>query len=152
MQRLKGPFGSRKPIGLLFCIWALVLKIKVERSVWTVLERHPATDGETVQTIGYLKAFLVVECDRSERVHRRDGRFVEVDRVLVRTVERFARLIAKISKWRTTALEFHRSHSVSLSRSGLLGMRERAAIFGGHVEIAGIPGKGTTVVVRMPIQ
>jgi PAS domain S-box-containing protein len=35
---------------------------------------------------------------------------------------------------------------------GLLGMRERAAIFGGHVEIAGIPGKGTTVIVRMSIQ
>jgi PAS domain S-box-containing protein len=34
---------------------------------------------------------------------------------------------------------------------GLLGMRERAGIFGGHVEIAGIPGKGTTVIVRMPI-
>jgi two-component system sensor kinase len=34
---------------------------------------------------------------------------------------------------------------------GLLGMRERAAAFGGYVEIAGIPGKGTTVVVRMPI-
>jgi signal transduction histidine kinase len=34
---------------------------------------------------------------------------------------------------------------------GLLGMRERAAIFGGHVEISGIHGKGTTVIVRMPI-
>jgi PAS domain S-box-containing protein len=34
---------------------------------------------------------------------------------------------------------------------GLLGMRERAAIFGGEVEIGGIPGKGTTVIVRMPI-
>ena len=32
---------------------------------------------------------------------------------------------------------------------GLLGMRERAAIFGGHLEIAGIPGQGTTVIVRM---
>ena len=50
--KVEGPFGSRKPIGLLFCTWALVLKIKVERSVWTVLERPPATDGETVQTIG----------------------------------------------------------------------------------------------------
>jgi signal transduction histidine kinase len=56
------------------------------------------------------------------------------------------------SKLRTTALEFHLRHSGSLKRSGLLGMRERAAIFGGHVEIAGIPGKGTTVIVRMPIQ
>jgi signal transduction histidine kinase len=34
---------------------------------------------------------------------------------------------------------------------GLLGMRERAAIFGGHVEIAGTYCKGTTVIVRMPI-
>jgi PAS domain S-box-containing protein len=34
---------------------------------------------------------------------------------------------------------------------GLAGMRERAAIFGGQVEIAGMPGKGTTVIVRMPI-
>jgi two-component system sensor kinase len=35
---------------------------------------------------------------------------------------------------------------------GLLGMRERAAMFGGHVEIAGVPGKGTTVIVRMPFR
>ena len=34
---------------------------------------------------------------------------------------------------------------------GLLGMRERAVAFGGYVEIAGMPGKGTTVVVCMPI-
>jgi PAS domain S-box-containing protein len=34
---------------------------------------------------------------------------------------------------------------------GLLGMRERAAAFGGAVEIAGAPGKGTTVMVRMPV-
>jgi PAS domain S-box-containing protein len=34
---------------------------------------------------------------------------------------------------------------------GLLGMRERAAAFGGAVEIAGAPGQGTTVMVRMPV-
>ena len=34
---------------------------------------------------------------------------------------------------------------------GLAGMRERAAMFGGLVEISGIHGKGTTVIVRMPI-
>ena len=34
---------------------------------------------------------------------------------------------------------------------GLLGMRERAAAFGGAVEIAGAPGQGTTVIVRMPL-
>lgn len=34
---------------------------------------------------------------------------------------------------------------------GLVGMRERALIFGGTVEIKGIKGKGTTVILRLPI-
>jgi PAS domain S-box-containing protein len=33
---------------------------------------------------------------------------------------------------------------------GLLGMRERATVFGGAVEIAGAPGQGTTVMARIP--
>ena len=35
---------------------------------------------------------------------------------------------------------------------GLLGMRERAAMFGGEVQIAGVPGKGTTVTARIPLK
>jgi signal transduction histidine kinase len=35
---------------------------------------------------------------------------------------------------------------------GLLGMRERALVFGGKVEIKGKPGKGTTVTLRIPLQ
>ncbi|MBI5022075.1 MAG: sensor histidine kinase [Ignavibacteriales bacterium] len=39
------------------------------------------------------------------------------------------------------------------SRSlGLLGMRERAQVFGGSVDITGIPGKGTMVKVRVPLK
>jgi PAS domain S-box-containing protein len=34
---------------------------------------------------------------------------------------------------------------------GLLGMRERAANLDGQVEIAGLPGKGTTVMLRLPL-
>jgi PAS domain S-box-containing protein len=34
---------------------------------------------------------------------------------------------------------------------GLIGMRERAMLFGGKVEITGTMGKGTTIVVRMPL-
>ncbi len=34
---------------------------------------------------------------------------------------------------------------------GLLGMRERALLFGGEVEIEGVPGGGTTVTLRMPL-
>ena len=40
----------------------------------------------------------------------------------------------------------------SLSRSlGLLGMRERAAILGGQVNISSAPGKGTTVAAWIPL-
>jgi signal transduction histidine kinase len=34
---------------------------------------------------------------------------------------------------------------------GLLGMRERAALEGGELQITGRPGKGTRVVVRLPL-
>jgi len=34
---------------------------------------------------------------------------------------------------------------------GLLGMRERVAVFGGEIEFAGVPGQGTAVLVRMPV-
>jgi signal transduction histidine kinase len=33
---------------------------------------------------------------------------------------------------------------------GLLGMAERAALLGGHVELSGEPGRGTTVTVKIP--
>jgi len=35
---------------------------------------------------------------------------------------------------------------------GLMGIRERAKSWGGEVKISGRPGKGTTVIVRMPIR
>lgn len=35
--------------------------------------------------------------------------------------------------------------------SGLMGMRERAALVGGHVQIISSPGKGTTVEVSLPL-
>jgi PAS domain S-box-containing protein len=34
---------------------------------------------------------------------------------------------------------------------GLLGMRERALVFGGEVEITGAPGRGTTVKIKVPL-
>lgn len=41
------------------------------------------------------------------------------------------------------------SHTKSL---GLLGMRERALLWGGAVQIRGVPGRGTTVTVRIPLE
>jgi signal transduction histidine kinase len=42
---------------------------------------------------------------------------------------------------------------ISSSKSlGLLGIRERALLFGGELRISGIHGKGTTVTVRIPLK
>lgn len=45
-----------------------------------------------------------------------------------------------------------RAQREDLHSIGLLGMRERAAAFDGSVEISGSPGRGTTVVVRLPVE
>lgn len=46
-----------------------------------------------------------------------------------------------------TASEFSNPKSL-----GLLGMRERALLLGGEVSIRGVQGKGTTVLVRIPLE
>ena len=35
---------------------------------------------------------------------------------------------------------------------GLIGIRERVYVFGGKLEIEGVPGEGTTVSVRIPVE
>jgi PAS domain S-box-containing protein len=42
--------------------------------------------------------------------------------------------------------------STSRDALGLVGMRERAALLGGSVAVSGAPGKGTTVVARLPLR
>jgi signal transduction histidine kinase len=39
----------------------------------------------------------------------------------------------------------------SIHSIGLLGMRERAKLIGGHLSIAGSPGRGTTVTLHVPL-
>ena len=34
---------------------------------------------------------------------------------------------------------------------GVLGMKERAAVMGGEYSISGKPGKGTTILVKVPL-
>jgi PAS domain S-box-containing protein len=44
------------------------------------------------------------------------------------------------------------SETPDTNRFGILGMRERAHVFGGDVNIHGEPGQGTTVTVRIPLK
>ncbi len=52
---------------------------------------------------------------------------------------------------RDNGLGISEEQITNTNRFGLLGMRERAQIFGGDVVIHGAPGQGTTVTVRIPV-
>jgi signal transduction histidine kinase len=52
---------------------------------------------------------------------------------------------------RDNGIGISEEQSANTDRFGLLGMRERAHIFGGDVTIRGAPGQGTTVTVRIPV-
>ena len=41
---------------------------------------------------------------------------------------------------------------LELPTFGLIGMRERAAIAGGTLEIVSAPGRGTSIVTRLPLE
>jgi signal transduction histidine kinase len=44
-----------------------------------------------------------------------------------------------------------RGHSRSTDSHGLVGMRERAKLLGGRLELRSRPGRGTRVVARVPV-
>ena len=44
------------------------------------------------------------------------------------------------------------AEQVNPTKLGLLGMRERARQFGGTVTLHGVPNRGTTVTVKLPLR
>src|ERR1700732_1415896 len=79
--QVEWPLRRGKPVGLFVLSWALVLEVEVERAVRIVLEWHPATNGETVEAVGDLKALRVVKRDGPKGIHRRRSAFLETNRV-----------------------------------------------------------------------
>lgn len=75
---------------------------------------------------------------RHARATRVDVRLDEVDGYLVMTVADNGRGISEDEMASTRSL-------------GLVGMRERAMLVGGEVTLHGAPGKGTTVMLRVPL-
>lgn len=63
--------------------------------------------------------------------------------------ERDGNLILKVSDNGRGIKESDISDTTSL---GLIGMYERAVVFGGKVKITGLEGKGTTVIVHIPLE
>jgi signal transduction histidine kinase len=74
---------------------------------------------------------------RHAKASRVEVRFVEAGNFLVLMVKDDGRGISEA--------EINNTKSI-----GLLGMRERAALLGGEVRMRGVPGRGTTVTVRIP--
>lgn len=75
-------------------------------------------------------------------------RHAGASRVEVCMEEHGGSLILKVSDNGRGIKEREAAESRSL---GLLGMRERAMLFGGRVEVSGAEGRGTTVTVRIPL-
>ncbi|GEM_PF-2665062 len=76
-------------------------------------------------------------------------RHAQATRVDIRIEAENGELILTISDNGVGITESQKSASRSL---GLLGMRERAHLVGGEIQITGIAGKGTAVTVRVPTQ
>src|ERR1019366_172847 len=59
-------------------------------------ERHPTADRKTVQDVRHLEAIRVVERDGPECASWRRGALLEVNDVLVRSVQRLAGFVGEI--------------------------------------------------------
>lgn len=75
-------------------------------------------------------------------------RHANADEITVRLEKREGRLLLEVSDNGKGITEGQIANSKSL---GLLGIRERALLWGGTVSIQGAPGKGTTLSVKIPI-
>jgi signal transduction histidine kinase len=74
-------------------------------------------------------------------------RHAHATRIEVSLDEEDTDLVLRIQDNGRGILESERSGPGAL---GLLGMRERADLMGGSIEITGIQGSGTTVILRVP--
>ena len=64
-------------------------------------------------------------------------------------------LDADVSQWRLTVQDDgvgFNPKAESISGMGIRGVRERAEILGGHVDVSSLPGAGTTITVWIPVQ
>ena len=113
---------------------------------------------------GWAKARLKLEVDPDLRISR------DASEALVRILQESLTNIARHAKAEKVRVTLFRSENYarltirdngrgmnmrkidSGSSLGLLGMRERAAALGGDVEILSQPGRGTTVIARVPIE
>src|SRR4051812_44071536 len=61
--QIERTFRRRKPVGVLAFVRALMLKIEIERAIGVLFKRHPTAYGKSVERIGNLEAFGVIERD-----------------------------------------------------------------------------------------
>jgi signal transduction histidine kinase len=76
------------------------------------------------------------------------ARHARATQVIVSLIERDGDLILEVRDNGRGVTTREMANPKSL---GLLGMRERALVFGGEVRISGLPGAGTSVTARIPL-
>jgi PAS domain S-box-containing protein len=119
---------------------------------WQLEEIHRRTD--LTYTLQLPSAFLSLDPDRATVVFRifqealtnviRHAKASHVDVQVIQDGEVIVLVVRDNGKGISAGQQAHRN------ALGLLGMRERAELWGGEVRVTGQAGRGTTVTVRMP--
>ena len=97
-SEVERPLWRRKPVRLFVGPRTFTLEVQVERSVGVIPEWHPTADRKPIEGVGNLEAFGVIKCDGPEGVRGWRVALVEMQRVLVCTVEWFPRIVRQIDR------------------------------------------------------
>ncbi len=98
---------------------------------------------------------IVLDPDRSTAIFRifqetltNVVRHANATRVKASLKEEAGRIVLKV---RDDGKGIEKKQLSNPKASGLIGMRERARFWGGEINISGVPGKGTTIMVSLPL-
>jgi PAS domain S-box-containing protein len=129
--------------------------------VWAAIEWHVSQIEERsglccICEISEAAAAVQLEPDHSTMLFRivqealtNVVRHADASRIMVRATHRDGAIVIEIED---DGVGIDTEHLLGSDSWGIVGMYERARYFGGELDITGMPGRGTLVVLRLPLE